>query len=105
MLKIIAIVACALCVSIAFDADAKGRSSGGRVSYGGGKHTTSHGGTFVGGSGSSHKGALILIPRPEINTVRTNNPGVFDDAPHALVRRHIFCNHGRSFCGCRAAII
>jgi hypothetical protein len=38
------------------NADAKGGHSGSRVSYGGGHHTTSHGGTFVGGSGSSHKG-------------------------------------------------
>lgn len=30
--------------------------SSGRVSYGGGHHTSSHGGTYVGGMGSSHKG-------------------------------------------------
>jgi hypothetical protein len=35
------------------NADARG---GSRVSYGGGHHTTSHGGTFVGGFGSSHRG-------------------------------------------------
>lgn len=34
-----------------------GGHGGGRVHYGGGKHTTSHGGSYVGGSGgSSHKG-------------------------------------------------
>ncbi len=35
---------------------AKG-SHGGRVYYGGGKHSSSHGGHYVGGSGSSHRGA------------------------------------------------
>jgi hypothetical protein len=34
-------------------ADARG---GGRVYYGGGHHTVSHGGHYVGGSGSSHRG-------------------------------------------------
>lgn len=28
----------------------------GRVAYGGGKHTTSHGGHYAGGQGSSHRG-------------------------------------------------
>ncbi|HEX2543291.1 MAG TPA: hypothetical protein VHL79_00335 [Ramlibacter sp.] len=37
-------------------ADAKGKSSGSRPSYGGGKHTSSHGGHYQGGKGSSHKG-------------------------------------------------
>jgi len=37
-------------------ADARGGGhSGGRVSYGGGHHTTSHGGSYLGGSGSSHR--------------------------------------------------
>lgn len=45
------------------DADAKGgRSSVGRVYYGGGKHTTSHGGTYIGGVGSSHKGGTYINP-------------------------------------------
>lgn len=34
---------------------AKG-SHGGRVYYGGGKHSSSHGGHYAGGSGSSHRG-------------------------------------------------
>ncbi|WP_149425960.1 hypothetical protein [Oryzomicrobium terrae] len=34
---------------------AKG-GSGGRPHYGGGSHTTSHGGHYAGGKGSSHKG-------------------------------------------------
>lgn len=29
---------------------------GGRVAYGGGKHTASHGGNYAGGQGSSHQG-------------------------------------------------
>ena len=33
-----------------------------RFYYGGGKHTTSHGGTYVGGSGSSHKGGHYIGP-------------------------------------------
>ena len=41
--------------SIPSFADAKG-SSGGRTYYGGGKHTTSHGGSYAGGKRSSHKG-------------------------------------------------
>lgn len=36
-------------------ANARG-GHGGRVSYGGGHHTSSHGGSFPGGSGSSHRG-------------------------------------------------
>lgn len=31
-------------------------SHGGRVHYGGGKHTSSHGGHYAGGRGSSHRG-------------------------------------------------
>lgn len=35
-----------------------------RVYYGGGKHTVSHGGTYVGGTGgSSHKGGHYVNPR------------------------------------------
>lgn len=36
---------------------ARGGSHGGRVSYGGGHHTSSHGGSYAGGSGSSHRAA------------------------------------------------
>jgi hypothetical protein len=35
-------------------------SSAGRNAYGGGRHTVSHGGTYVGGSGSSHKGGTYV---------------------------------------------
>jgi hypothetical protein len=42
---------------------ARGGSHGGRVSYGGGHHTTSHGGTYAGGSGgSSHRGGHYSNP-------------------------------------------
>jgi hypothetical protein len=43
-------------LAFASSADARGGGHGGRISYGGGHHTTSHGGTYVGSSGSSHKG-------------------------------------------------
>ena len=39
-----------------------GRSSVGRVYYGGSKHTTSHGGTYIGAVGSSHKGGTYVNP-------------------------------------------
>jgi hypothetical protein len=60
----IIIGALALFALAVVDADAKGgsRSSAPRVYYGGGKHTTSHGGTFVGGTGSSHKGGTYSNP-------------------------------------------
>jgi hypothetical protein len=32
------------------------------MSYGGGHHTSSHSGTYVGGSGSSHKGGQYQNP-------------------------------------------
>lgn len=35
---------------------AKGGRGGSGTSYGGGKHTSSHGGHYSGGKGSSHKG-------------------------------------------------
>lgn len=35
---------------------AKSGGGGSRASYGGGKHTSSHGWKFSGGSGSAHKG-------------------------------------------------
>jgi hypothetical protein len=46
----------AIVLVLAFTTFAEARGGGGRVSYGGGHHTTSHGGTFIGGSGSSHRG-------------------------------------------------
>jgi hypothetical protein len=42
------------------EVSAKGFSS--RLYYGGGKHTSSHGGTYVGGYGSSHKGGHYIGP-------------------------------------------
>ncbi|BEP46227.1 hypothetical protein GmRootV15_68160 (plasmid) [Variovorax sp. V15] len=41
---------------------AKG-SSGGRVAYGGGHHTASHGGSYSGGQGSSHRGGTYRNTR------------------------------------------
>ena len=40
--------------------DARGGGHGGRVSYGGGHHTSSHGGSYLGGSGSSHRGGSYV---------------------------------------------
>lgn len=42
---------------------ARGRGHGGRVSYGGGHHTSSHGGSFAGSSGSSHRGGTYVNSR------------------------------------------
>lgn len=52
---IVALVVTALAV-FATQAQARGHSGGSRPSYGGGKHTTSHGGHYQGGSGQSHRG-------------------------------------------------
>ncbi len=49
------VVAACLCLGLGTAyAKGGGRSSG--PHYGGGKHTSSHGGAYQGGSGSSHKG-------------------------------------------------
>lgn len=51
-------------VVMPFDADARGgRSSSARPYYGGGKHTSSHGGAYNGGQGSSHRGGTYSNPR------------------------------------------
>jgi hypothetical protein len=49
-------------VLIASDADARGGGRGGRVHYGGGHHTTSHHGKYIGGVGPSHKGGTYSNP-------------------------------------------
>jgi hypothetical protein len=54
-MKMIGAITAVMVLVLATNADARG-GRGGRVSYGGGHHTTSHGGTFVGSAGSSHKG-------------------------------------------------
>ena len=54
MRKITIFVVALLCSTTL--AEARGGHGGFRVSYGGGHHTSSHGGTFAGASGSSHKG-------------------------------------------------
>jgi len=56
MKTLLAVIAAALLAFPASDeAFAKG-STGARPHYGGGKHTTPHGGKYPGGKGSSHKG-------------------------------------------------
>jgi hypothetical protein len=51
-----AIAGTVMLLAFTISADARGGGHGGRASYGGGHHTTSHGGTYMGSSGSSHKG-------------------------------------------------
>lgn len=41
------------------------KGSGGRPHYGGGKHTTSHGGHYSNGGGSSHKGGTYKNERTD----------------------------------------
>lgn len=53
---VVGLISMALSV-FAMQAQARGHSGGGsRPSYGGGKHTSSHGGSYQGGSGSAHHG-------------------------------------------------
>lgn len=47
-------------VALNEQAAARGGSHGGRVSYGGGHHTSSHGGSYSGASGSSHRGGSYV---------------------------------------------
>jgi hypothetical protein len=57
MFRTASAIAALLCfMFVSSVADARGGGRGGRVSYGGGHHTTSHGGHYSGGSGSSHRG-------------------------------------------------
>jgi len=51
-----AIAAIAILFAFSTPAFAKGGKSGGRAHYGGGHHTSSHGGHYASGRGSSHKG-------------------------------------------------
>jgi hypothetical protein len=46
------------------DSFARGASSG-RPYYGGGKHYKSHGGDYIGGQGSSHKGGKYSNPKSD----------------------------------------
>ena len=62
MFRILSISAVALML-FATSAEARGHSSGGRVHYGGGHHTYSHGGHYAGGHGSSHRGGHYMICR------------------------------------------
>lgn len=64
MTKTIGIVATlVVLMGLSEQAAARGGSHGGRVSYGGGHHTSSHGGSFAGGSGSSHRGGTYVNSR------------------------------------------
>ncbi|MET4477981.1 hypothetical protein ABIB66_002508 [Bradyrhizobium sp. F1.13.3] len=59
-----AIMGLLVVLALTQDASARGGSHGGRVSYGGGHHTSSHGGSFVGSvSGSSHRGGTYVNSR------------------------------------------
>ena len=56
-MKSFVILAMTICMAFASSlAEAKGGSGGSRPNYGGGKHSSSHGGNYQGGKGSSHKG-------------------------------------------------
>jgi hypothetical protein len=55
-MKKFAVAACVILFAFSSPAFAKGGRGGGHVHYGGGHHTSSHGGHYAGGSGSSHKG-------------------------------------------------
>lgn len=52
----LAIAAIAIMFAFSAPAFAKSGRGGGRTHYGGGHHTTSHGGHYSGARGSSHKG-------------------------------------------------
>jgi hypothetical protein len=60
------VIALVAALAVASVASARGHGGGhsvGRVSYGGGHHTSSHGGSFSGGSGgSSHRGGHYNSP-------------------------------------------
>jgi hypothetical protein len=59
MIRILAVGAAALMLCVT-SADARGY---GRVHYGGGHHTSSHGGHYAGGHGSSHRGGHYVNRR------------------------------------------
>lgn len=57
-MRLLSVVLAAMLATSPFIVQAKGSGKGGgsRPSYGGSKHTDSHGGHYQGGSGKSHKG-------------------------------------------------
>ncbi|MBY0240173.1 MAG: hypothetical protein K2X55_12745 [Burkholderiaceae bacterium] len=55
-MKKLAVALCAALVAFSTPAFSKGSMGGARPSYGGGHHSSSHGGHYAGGKGSSHKG-------------------------------------------------
>ncbi|RYF59392.1 MAG: hypothetical protein EOO27_09420 [Comamonadaceae bacterium] len=62
MKKTLVLAAClAIAAALATPSFAKG-GSGGRSSYSGSTHSSSHGGSYPAGSGSSHKGGTYSAP-------------------------------------------
>ena len=57
------VVAFTFALGLGGEVYAKSSGGGGRPHYGGGKHTTPHGGHYQGGQGSSHKGGSYRNPR------------------------------------------
>jgi uncharacterized membrane protein YgcG len=62
-MKKLAFLACATFLAFSAPAFSKGSKGSSGLSYGGGKHSSSHSGTYVGGSGSSHKGGTYVNSR------------------------------------------
>lgn len=61
-MKYIILIAISLMVFFCGDIEVSAKGFSSRFYYGGGKHTSSHGGTYVGGHGSSHKGGHYIGP-------------------------------------------
>lgn len=56
----LAVVACAVLLAFSAPAFSKGKKESSGPYYGGEKHSKEHRGTYVGGSGSSHKGGTYV---------------------------------------------
>ena len=56
------VLGAALVLLLGGSAVAQGHGGGGRVSYEGDHHTSSHGGSFSGSSGTSHRGGHYTSP-------------------------------------------
>jgi hypothetical protein len=63
MKRVVTVLAILAVAGLSSSAFARGGGhGGGRVSYGGGVHTSSHGGHYSGGVGSSHRGGSYVNP-------------------------------------------
>lgn len=62
-MKKLCVIVCAALLAFSAPSFAKGGRGGKGASYGGGHHTTSHGGHYAGGSGKSHKGGRYANTR------------------------------------------